>query len=111
MAIESAADRLAMVKQFGTVCNLVRAATPTNQNWDAYGIFDREFVEVRGVEAYRPVLAVRLEDIYEPEQLQNDTYRATSVNVAAEYGGTGYDIVAYQHDGTGMVTLILEKQS
>jgi hypothetical protein len=109
--IESAADRLAMVTQFGAVCNLVRGSGVGAQNWDVSGIFDRDFVEVRGVESYRPVLTVRKEDIYEPGQLQNDTYRATSVNVATEYGGNGYDIVGYQHDGTGMVVLILEKQA
>lgn len=107
MAIESAADRLAFVREFGATCSLHIG----QDDWDASAIFDRAWVDVRGVETYSPTLLVRVEDLYLPGQLQSDSYRATSVNVAAEYGGAGFDIVAYQPDGTGMVTLILEKQA
>mgnify|MGYP001419008751 CR=1 FL=1 len=109
MPFESTADRLALVTEFGVDCNMARGTA----DWDIKGIFDRDFVQVNGVETYKPILTVRFEDVFEPGQLTNDTYRATSVNITdgAGYVGGGFDIVAYQHDGMGMVQLILERQS
>lgn len=100
-----------MVKQFGALCTLSRGTGLNRDDWDAYGILDRDFVDVRGVESYRPILTICVEDLYEPGQLPNDTYRADAVQVQFDYVvDMGYTIVAYQHDSTGMVALILEKQ-
>ena len=108
MAIESAADRLAFVQEFGEDAALYVGA----ESWDIKGIFDRDFVEVNGVETTAPMLVCRLYDIYEPSAVRDGfgrgpiADRATSLQVKQD----GYNIVEVQEDGTGMATLILEKQ-
>ena len=105
MALESAADRLAFCKAFGS---LVQFAKGQNK-WNAYAIFDREFVALQGMESYRPILTCREIDAIQPEQA-GDAYRASWVDVNPDkVGGDAFNVVEHQPDGTGMVTLILER--
>lgn len=106
MAIESDADRLDYLTAFGE--SHAFQITSTMANWDAYGVFDNEFIDVEGVESRQPVLMCRYTDIYDPDGTVGDIAdRATAVNVSGE---NGYNIVEVRDDGVGMVALILELQ-
>ncbi len=99
---ETDADRLAHVTTFGENVTFTIGV----ENWDAFGIFDNEFIDVDGVESRQPVLTCRLDDIYKPGEQQNIEFRATAVLLTAD----GFSIKEVQEDGVGMVLLILELQ-
>ena len=101
MAVESAADRLAMLTDFGqTVTYTVQggsAATIT-------AIFDNQFVEVDaggsvGVAYQQPRLMCRTSDVV--NATEGDTFVVS---------GTTYLSRIVQDDGTGMTMIVLEKQ-
>lgn len=91
---ESPADRQEMVESVGVLCTFALG----QDDWDAYAIVERNYVDVQGVQGYRPTLLCRTEDLYAPGELLNDENRATSVNTP-NHGG--FDIIEFQHDGTG----------
>jgi hypothetical protein len=101
MAVESAADRLAMLTDFG------QSITYTVQGGSAAtitGIFDAQFVEVDaggnvGVAYQQPRLMVRTADVV--NCTEGDTFVIS---------GSTYLSRIVQDDGTGMTMIVLEKQ-
>lgn len=63
------------------------------------GIFDRQYVEVNGMESYRPTFLCAAADVAA-------IARGAAINVE----GAAFELAEQQPDGTGMVLLILEAQ-
>jgi hypothetical protein len=63
------------------------------------GIFENQFVEVHGIEGVRPVFVCIEADV--PSITHGD---ALTINA------TSYKVAGVQPDGTGLTSLILEKQ-
>lgn len=101
MAVESAADRLAMLADFG------QSITYTVQGGSAAtitGIFDAQFVEVDaggnvGVAYQQPRLMARTSDVI--NCTEGDTFIISGVTYLSRI---------VQDDGTGMTMILLEKQ-
>lgn len=101
MAVESAADRLLMLTDFGL------DLTYTVQGGSAVtikGIFDNDYSEISsggmvGFAMQQPRLLVRTSDV------QNCTEGDTFV-----IGGVTYHSTVVQDDGTGMTVVVLERQ-
>lgn len=101
MAVESTADRIAMLADFG------QSVTYTRQGGSATaitGIFDAQFVEVDaggnvGVAYQQPRLMVRTSDVV--SCTEGDTFVIS---------GATYISRIVQDDGTGMTMIVLEKQ-
>ena len=101
MAVESAADRAAFVSinDWGVSATYTHSGVSTT----IAGIFDNDFVEVDGGGV---PFAMQQPRFFTP---------TTSVSSAVEddtlvISGTTYKIKVVQPDGTGMTTLVLEKQ-
>ncbi len=102
MAVESAADRLIFldVDDFGTTASYtVQGGSPVN----IIGIFDNEFIEVDsggtvGVAIQQPRFLCRTSDVSSAAESDAKTIIAVP-----------YTIRIVQDDGTGMTTLVLEK--
>lgn len=96
MAIESAADRAAMLSSddFG-VAITVGAST-------IYGIFDKEYFAVQGgevdTESDMPTVLVQSSDV---------TAQSIAVATALTISGDSYTVVSVQPDGQGMTRLVL----
>lgn len=99
MSIETSADRLDLLKKLGEQATFYDAP----DSWSVYGVLDREFVEVSGVESYRPVLTCRTDDTTEHPTYSVD--HGTRVDVA----GVSFEVAGIQPDGTGMVAFVLEE--
>lgn len=101
MAVESAADRLAMLVDFGqSVTYTVQNGSPATIT----AIFDAQFVEVDaggtvGVAYQQPRLMCRTSDVV--NCTEGDTFVVS---------GTTYLSRIVQDDGTGMTMIVLEKQ-
>lgn len=102
MAVESADDRLIFlsVDDFGISATFTHGATTTTIS----GIFDNDFIEVDagggvGFALQQPKFVCRTADV--STAVEDDTLVISSVT---------YKIKVRQDDGTGMTTLILEKQ-
>jgi hypothetical protein len=102
MAVESAADRAIFLSanDFGQSATFTHSTTTTT----IYGIFDNEYVEVDlggqvNFASVQPKFLVRTADV--STAVEDDTIVT---------GGVTYKIKVVQPDGTGMTTLILEKQ-
>lgn len=101
MAVESAADRLAMLVDFGqSVTYAVQNGSPATIT----AIFDAQFVEVDaggtvGVAYQQPRLMCRTADVV--NCTEGDTFVVS---------GTTYLSRIVQDDGTGMTMIVLEKQ-
>lgn len=101
MAVESAADRLAMLVDFGqSVTYTVQNGSPVTIT----AIFDAQFVEVDaggtvGVAYQQPRLMCRTADVI--NCTEGDTFVIS---------GTTYLSRIVQDDGTGMTMIVLEKQ-
>lgn len=101
MAVESAADRLAMLVDFG------QPVTYTVQGGSAVtitGIFDAQFVEVDaggnvGIAYQQPRLMVRTSDV--ASATEGDSFVISDVTYLSR---------VVQDDGTGMTMIVLEKQ-
>ena len=99
MSIESAADRLNLIKTLGELV----VFSDGQDTWDVYGVLEREYADVGGVESYHPVLTCR----------ETDTTRHATHSV--DHGTTlqadsgSYTIVGLQPDGTGLVVFVLEE--
>lgn len=96
MTVESAADRLSFLSDFGQ--------TVVHSGGNFTAIFDKEFIEVdpdqeRGIASNMPILTCRDSDI-----------AAVTYGDTVTTGGTGYTVQGVEPDGTGMTVLILEKQ-
>lgn len=99
--VETAADRLAMLVDFG------QSITYTRQGGSAAkitGIFDAQFVEVDaggnvGVAYQQPRLMVRTSDVI--NCTEGDTFIISDVTYLSRI---------VQDDGTGMTMIVLEKQ-
>lgn len=89
MAVETSADRAALLADFGAAC-VFGAAVFT-------AIPDSGFVEVNGVEDMHPLLHCRTADV-------STLAHGDSGTVV----GVAYSIVGIQPDGTGMTVLLLE---
>jgi len=63
------------------------------------GIFDNQFVEVHGVEGFRPVFVCSEADV-------SAIAHGDDLNVK----GLDYKVAGVQSDGTGLTSLILERQ-
>lgn len=63
------------------------------------GIFDNQFVEVHGIEGVRPVFTCDEDDVSSLSHGSSLTIKSTS-----------YKVAGIQPDGTGLTSLILEKQ-
>jgi len=63
------------------------------------GIFDNQFVEVHGIEGVRPVFVCNEADV--PSIAHGDALTIKTVS---------YKVAGVQPDGTGLTSLILEKQ-
>lgn len=101
MAVESAADRLAMLADFGqSITYTVQGGSPSTIT----GIFDAQFIEVDaggtvGFAMQQPRLMVRTSDVVNCNE--GDTFVIS---------GTTYLSRIVQDDGTGMTMIVLEKQ-
>lgn len=100
MAIESAADRLAMLDpdEFGATASYTPAG---GQAASIVGIFDNEYVGVDldagvPIESRRPTFLVRAADV--PAVAHDD---------ALTVDGTDYVVAGVEPDGTGFVKLVL----
>lgn len=83
-----------------------------SSKWNVTGVFDRQFAEVLGTEAMAPAAVVREADIYAPTHAGEAAYLVTAVDAdPAKVGGDHFAVVGVQPDGTGLVTLILERAS
>jgi len=104
MSVESAADRLAMLADFGLSCRLTLAAGG-RVNFTA--ILDNEYAAAEllgdvGVETSVPMLTCRAADI-------SDAAHGDAVRITAEDGTkTNYTIRGIHPDGTGVTVLMLE---
>ncbi len=102
MPVESAADRLVFlnVDDFGTTASYtVQGGSAVN----IIGIFDNEFIEVDaggtvGVAIQQPRFLCRTSDI-------SSATEGDAITIL----GVAYTIRIVQDDGTGMTTLVLEK--
>ena len=102
MSFETEADRGLAIKFVG---ELVTLSVGTNK-WAVYAAYDRAFVEIAGVEAFRPVLVLREIDCRQPPAR---SVLATRAEVTPDKTMAGvFDVVGFQPDGTGLATLILE---
>ena len=99
MSIESAADRLGLLKSLGGLVTL----SDGHSNRDVYGVLEREFVAVDEVEGYRPILVLRDED--STRHATNPVVRGSLVTAGSE----SFTVVGIQPDGTGMTSFILEE--
>ena len=90
MTIESAADLLGLLSDFGETATVGRD--------DVTAIFDEDYVEVLDIAGTRPLLYCRTSDV-----------STVSVGDNAEAGGAFYTIVGIQPDGTGLTMLVLEE--
>ena len=90
-ALESAADRA----EFLNISDFAVAATYLGSTVN--GISDSQFVELNGVESFKPTFLVLATDV--PDNPHDQTIVIESIN---------YLIVGHQPDGTGMLLLILE---
>ncbi len=101
MAVESAADRLAMLVDFGqSVTYTVQNGSPVTIT----GIFDNDYAEVDaggmvGFAMQQPRLVVRTSDV--ASATEGDTFVV---------GGVTYLSRVVQDDGTGITMIVLEKQ-
>lgn len=101
MAVESAADRLAMLTDFGqSITYTVQGGSQATIT----GIFDAQFVEVDaggnvGVAYQQPRLMVRTADVV--NCTDGDTFVVSGVTYLSRI---------VQDDGTGMTMIVLEKQ-
>ena len=101
MAVESAADRLAMLADFG------QSITYTRQGGSATtitGIFDNDYAEVDaggmvGFAMQQPRIVVRTSDVI--LATEGDTFVISGVTYLSR---------VVQDDGTGMTFIVLEKQ-
>ena len=67
---------------------------------DVYGIFERQYAEVRNVEGYYPTFLV-------PDKSADDVEKNITI---LSLSGTSYTAISKRPDGTGMTLLILEKE-
>lgn len=91
MAIESAADRLALLDDWGV-----------DATYGAHTIaviYDEEYVELMGISGDSPVVLGRTSDFETAEVAEGGTL---AVN------GASFTVRVIQNDGTGMTKLILE---
>lgn len=101
MAVESAADRLAMLADFGQSITYTRqGGSPTTIT----GIFDNDYAEVDaggmvGFAMQQPRLMVRTADVI--SATEGDTFVVSGVTYLSR---------VVQDDGTGMTFIVLEKQ-
>lgn len=101
MAVETAADRAIFLStnDFGVSATFTHSATSTTIS----GIFDNDFVEVDAggipFAMQQPRFMARTADV--STAVEDDTLVIS---------GTTYKIKVRQDDGTGMTTLVLEKQ-
>lgn len=102
MALESDADRLAMLTACGVGITLSHADAT---DWDTYGILDKEYVDDLEVQGYQTILQIRKTDAYKPGELQNAVNLAAQVNVT-DHGA--FTIRFVRDDEDGMVNLVLE---
>lgn len=101
MPVESAADRLAMLTDFG------QSVTYTRQGGQAVtitGIFDNDYAEVDaggmvGFAMQQPRLVVRTSDV--SSATEGDTFVISGVTYLSR---------VVQDDGTGITFIVLEKQ-
>lgn len=101
MPIESASDRLGMLSDWDTL-QVSPGNTYPNRNDKTQaisGILENEHVVIEGVETLSPVLVCRTADI------TNVVYGSM-----VENGTVKYKVKSLQPDGTGITTLLLEKQ-
>ncbi len=68
-------------------------------NNSVVGVFDNQFVEVHGVEGFRPVFVCSEADVFDV------THGESLV-----FNNSTYKVAGVQRDGTGLISLILEKQ-
>jgi len=99
MSIESADDRLELLKSLGEL------ATFNNGQalWDVYGVLEREFVAVDEIESYRPVFTCRTYDT------ESHATKLVSRGTELVTDDGAFTVVGVQPDGTGMTNLILEE--
>ena len=101
MAVESAADRLAMLADFGqSITYTVQGGSPSTIT----GIFDAQFIEVDaggtvGFAMQQPRIVVRTSDV--ASATEGDTFVISGVTYLSR---------VVQDDGTGMTFIVLEKQ-
>jgi hypothetical protein len=105
MAVESAADRLSMLADFGLACRITYA---TGGRKDITAILDNEYAaaELTGevaLETTVPILTARTADL-------SAAAHGDAVRVTDEDGTrTNYTIRGLHPDGTGVTQVILEK--
>lgn len=93
MPLESDADRLAMLEALGEDVIITVDGSPM------VGIFEHEYAEVQGIESMRPILLVRSSDVTD-----------LAHNAQAVVQSVTYLVKNIQVHGSGMTTLVLEKQ-
>lgn len=91
MAIESAADRLAMIQALDGQQVTIGGAS-------IYAIFDNDYVEALDTEGSGPRLVCRTADV-----------SSVTYGTAAVVSGANYTVRTIMPDGTGMTVLVLEE--
>jgi len=66
---------------------------------DVLGIFDNQFAEVHGIESMRPIFTCPESDVLNVKHGDELSIDSSS-----------YKVVGTQPDGTGLISLVLEKQ-
>lgn len=98
MAVESSSDRAGMLDDWDEALYTDNQYPhPSSITTTINGIFDREYVEINGVESYSPVFICQSSDV--PNA--NHGARMTINSIV-------YTVVGVQPDGAGISMLILE---
>ncbi len=78
---------------------------PSNKSTTVNGIFDHDFVEINGVEAYNPIFSCATEDLCDVSHGAKLTIHTGQKKSTKD---VTYTIRGVQPDGTGLTLLILE---
>jgi len=98
MAVESYSDRAGMMDDWDSATYTdAQYPHPSSVTTTIDGIFDKEYVELNGVESYSPVFTCQTSDV--PNVKHGARMTINLIN---------YTVVGVQPDGTGVVQLILE---
>lgn len=103
MSIEDETDRLDMLDDWDEVIFTPDDSYPTrtDKTIKINGIFDREYIELNGMESFKPVFVGSTSD------LENAKHKKG--NSMIEFNSTKYKVVDVEPDGTGITMLRLQE--
>ena len=105
MTFETDTDRLNYLKGCGNPASL---SDSNGADWPIYAIFERQYVEVQGVQMTAPTLLVRLMDMWHPDYTHTPDRYAIDASSPDWDHGADYSIVENQPGSYGLTLLILE---